>query len=82
MDDGTSTTPPQTTFGERVKAARKAAGFDSQEDLARALGVSVFTISRYEHGRSKPSFDGLYALAEILGVRVSDLLPNDGEAAA
>ena len=68
-------------FGRNLRRLRKAAGFDSQEALARALGVSVFTISRYERGETKPDINGLYALAAVLGVEASELLPSS-EAAA
>lgn len=68
-------------FGANLKRLRQAAGFGSQEALARALDVSVFTISRYERGETKPDIDGLYALAELLGVEASVLLP-DAERAA
>jgi transcriptional regulator with XRE-family HTH domain len=61
-------------FGRRVTALRKAAGFESQEALARALGMSVFTISRYERGESKPSIDDLYRLAAELHTTASELL--------
>jgi transcriptional regulator with XRE-family HTH domain len=66
-------------FGKRVQERRTAAGL-TQEGLAHQLGVSVFTVSRWEQGRSKPDIDGLYALASALGVKAADLLP--GEAAA
>lgn len=64
-------------FGANLRRLRKAAGFDSQEALARAVDVSVFTISRYERGETKPDINGLYALAAILGVQASDLLPEE-----
>lgn len=61
-------------FGDRVRLLRKAAGFPSQEALARELHVSLFTVSRYERGESKPDIDGLYRLAAALRVQVTDLL--------
>jgi transcriptional regulator with XRE-family HTH domain len=63
-------------FGANVRRLRKAAGFESQEALARALDVSVFTISRYERGETKPDINGLYELAAVLGVQASELLPE------
>lgn len=60
-----------------MKAARAALGV-SQETLARALGVSVFTISRLERGIPKNvSLNRLVDVAEALGVPVDSLLEND-----
>jgi len=67
-------------FGANLRRFRKAAGFDSQEALARAAGVSVFTISRYERGATKPDINALYALAAVLGVQASELLPSEAVA--
>lgn len=64
-------------FGANLRRIRKDAGFESQEALARALDVSVFTISRYERGETKPDINGLYALAAVLGIQASDLLPEE-----
>jgi HTH-type transcriptional regulator/antitoxin HipB len=62
-------------FGARVRRHRKAAGY-SQEALARELGVSLFTVSRWERGANKPDIDTLYRLASTLRIRVADLLPE------
>lgn len=71
--------PRDVAFGKRVRELRRASSL-TQEGLARELGVSIFTVSRWEQGRSKPDIDGLYRLAHALGVKAADLLP--GEAAA
>jgi transcriptional regulator with XRE-family HTH domain len=70
------------TFGETVRELRKAAGYESQEALARRLGVSLFTVSRWERDENRPDFDGLYRLADALGVTVAELLPTTNGAAA
>ena len=49
-------------LGNRIKEARRAAGFNNPESLAAALGVSVATVNRYEQGRIEPS---LARLADI-----------------
>jgi DNA-binding transcriptional regulator YiaG len=41
-------------FSEQVKAVRKALNL-SQEELARALGVSFATVNRWENGKTQPS---------------------------
>lgn len=53
-------------LGEKIKQARVQAG-ESQEALARTLGVSVFTISRYERGAVPVSDERLTQIAYALG---------------
>ena len=67
------------TIGERIKAARKAAGM-SQKDLAAKMGVTQSNISQYENDYATPSMATLFKYADALGCGVSDLL-FDKEAA-
>lgn len=65
-------------LGERLQAARKAAGFRSQQALADRLGVSRETVSRAEredspHVRSET----LAAWARLCGVSIDALLAED-----
>jgi transcriptional regulator with XRE-family HTH domain len=60
------------TTGEKIKAARKAAGM-TQIELADALGVSKTYISKYENDTRKPKRDTLLKIADKLGVRALDL---------
>lgn len=78
--DSTAALTRDQRFGKRVRELRRAAGFDSQEALARVLHVSLFTVSRWERGESKPDIDGLYRLAGALGVKATDLLPDEAAA--
>ena len=41
-------------IAEELKKLRQQQGW-SQEDLARALGVSFATVNRWENGKTKPS---------------------------
>ena len=41
-------------ISEQLRALRRERGW-SQEDLARELGVSFASISRWENGKAKPS---------------------------
>lgn len=59
-------------MGEKLKAARKAAGL-SQKQLAEKVGVFQVDISRWENGRS-PSIQMLKKLAAALGVSMEDLV--------
>ena len=51
----------------------------TQEELAKLVGVSLKTISRYEMGESKPRYRKIYdKLAEVLGTS-HDYLVTDEE---
>ncbi len=74
---------PETTFGARLRAARKMAGM-SMEDLASKLGglVTKQAISKYEQGRMMPSPEVLEKLVEVLQIATwgaSPLETNDRE---
>ncbi len=60
-------------IGERIKQARKNV-FLSQGDLAKKVGVSLQTVSRWETGKRVPAADDLQAIAETLGIQASYLL--------
>ena len=62
-------------LGDRVKAARQHAGL-THESLAHASGVYFKHIQRIERGDSNPTLATGYALAEALGLRLHDLLPD------
>jgi DNA-binding XRE family transcriptional regulator len=49
----------------------------SQEELARKVGVTANTISRWETATYHPDLDDLEKLARALGVSILDLLPTD-----
>lgn len=53
---------------------RIAAGFSNQETLARAVDVSIQTISAYESGKRLPDAATLHALSEKLNCTVDYLL--------
>lgn len=59
--------------GEKIKKARLRAG-ESQETLARILGVSVFTVSRYERGTVMVSDERLAQIAYALGLDTKSLV--------
>ncbi len=69
------------TLGGRIKERRIGAGM-SQEKLAELLGVSRQAVTKWEAGRSAPSSDNLFRLAEVLGCPVSELLDGGPEAGA
>ena len=72
------------TFGERLRILRKRRGM-TQTDLAKALGITVQTVVRYEGlelGEVRP--ERLKAFSEALGVEEWELTgePNEDAAAA
>ena len=51
----------------------------TQDELARALGVSRSTIGNYEQGIREPDFDMLEKIADYFNVNMSILLDNQTE---
>ncbi len=64
-------------YGERIKAARKAAGL-TQEQLASKCGLATITIRQYESGKRQPRLAQIKDLAMATGTTVQKLLdiPN------
>lgn len=61
-------------FGEKLRIARRKAGL-SQEEFAKAIGVSLRTITNYETNHVYPKKRELYPkIAEVLGVNVDYLM--------
>lgn len=55
-----------------IRARRAALGF-SQAELARAAGVSVRQLARYEAGEQQPVLSAAVALADALGISLAQL---------
>ena len=62
-------------FGQRLRLARKKAGF-SMRELARRMSppVSAQAISKYESGQMMPRWSVLFSLAQALDVSVDFLM--------
>lgn len=60
-------------YGERIKAARKAAGL-TQEQLASKCGLATITIRQYESGKRQPRLTQIKDLATATGTTVQKLL--------
>ena len=79
MDDTTDWYGPDAaTFGDRVAAAREAAGM-SQSHLARCLGVKKSTLTGWEDDISEPRANKLSMMAGLLNVSITWLLTGEGE---
>lgn len=66
------------TFGDRLAAAREAAGM-SQKDLAKRIGVKHGTLRNWEDDIAEPRANRLSMLSGLLGVSLSWLLSGEGE---
>lgn len=64
------------TMGERIKAARKAAGL-TQAELGEKVGVAAITIRQYESGKRNPNIGQLIKIAK--GLDISFLCLIDAE---
>ena len=66
-------------FGDKVKALRTEKKM-TQDELAKAVGVSARTIINYEQGKIYPRHRDMYSkLAAILGTDTNSLLTEDEE---
>jgi len=63
-------------IGQKLKEKRTAANL-SQEDLAKALGVSRQTVSSWENNRSYPDIGSLLKLSDLYGTSLDELLKED-----
>ncbi|MBR2532508.1 MAG: helix-turn-helix transcriptional regulator [Lachnospiraceae bacterium] len=65
-------------FKDRLKLLRKERGF-TQETLAAMLNVSKQTISGYERGVRRPSFEYLDALSDLFDINLDYLLGSSDD---
>ena len=65
------------TMGDRIAAAREAAGLDVT-DLAHRLGVRERTLKGWEEDRAEPSAHRLRHLSGMVGVSLSWILSGEG----
>lgn len=61
------------TTGDRIKAARKAAGM-TQAELANKLGISYVGVSQWENDLRNPKHGTLQRIAAALGVDLLELM--------
>ena len=63
---------PCQRFGARIKELRAERGI-TQEELAERVGIFRTYMSRVETGLGNPTLTTIHALADSLGVSVTDL---------
>lgn len=62
----------------RLRELREWKGL-TQEDLARALGVTRQTIIAIEKGKYNPSLELAFKMARFFNVRIEDIFIYEGE---
>lgn len=65
----------KVTIGEKIKAKRKELK-KTQEDIAKATGISRVMITKYETGKAYPTLDAVFKLSDALDLPV-EYLGND-----
>lgn len=61
--------------GRKIRELRQDKGL-LQEELARKAGLSASALSNFEQGRRRISLEWLRKISKVLGVTVSDLIPD------
>lgn len=77
-------TADQTTLGERIRSARKDAGFKNAETFAVRLEVGARTVQRWETNEAEPTLKRLREIAAMTGKPLGFFLSGlaDDEVAA
>lgn len=65
------------TFGERLRAARLAAGM-TQRELAERIGARHNSISNWEKDRNRPDADMIGKLCRVLPMQPNDFFEDGG----
>jgi transcriptional regulator with XRE-family HTH domain len=62
-------------FGRALRERRRSAGF-TQDDVAGRIGLSRTSVTNIERGRQHVTLHVLYALADAIGAKPAELLPD------
>jgi transcriptional regulator with XRE-family HTH domain len=68
-------------FGRVLREKRKSAGF-TQDHVAARIGLSRTSVTNIERGRQHVTLHVLYALADAIGAKPMELLPDGALLAA
>ncbi len=72
---------PAAELGARIRAARLAQSL-TQDELARAVGVTRSAVAQWETGRAGQVGSNLARIARVLGTSAAHLLSGEQEAGA
>ncbi len=70
--------PDAATLGDRILAAREAAGM-TQAQLARRVGIKKATLVGWEEDLSEPRANRMSMMAGVLNVSIMWLMTGEGE---
>ncbi len=65
-------------IAEKLRSCRLAKGY-TQKDLAEKIGVTYQIVLQYEKGTRKISIEKLCAIAKVLSINITDLIPVSNE---
>lgn len=65
-------------FHERLRTIRKEKGY-TQEQIAKAIGVTKSTMAKYDRGDLEPNIDKIIKIAQFLDVPVDRLLGTEDD---
>ena len=65
--------PLDIALGSRIRLRRRDMGL-SQDQLARAVGITFQQVQKYEHGYNRISFSRLAEMCRVLECSISDLV--------
>lgn len=63
----------ETELGRHIQAVRRSCGM-TQEEVGAAIGLDRVSVGYIEQGKRAPRLSTLYAMAELFGVEVKDLM--------
>lgn len=66
---------------KNLREYRKRARMSANE-LAKAAGITITSVYRYEYGTREPSVEIAARIAKVLGCTVEDLIDEKGEKTA
>jgi transcriptional regulator with XRE-family HTH domain len=76
-NDAPTKSEMQEGFARRVRQARRAAGFSTQEALGEIIGMHYSSISNWERALQMCHPTDMYRLARALGVTTDWLISGD-----
>jgi transcriptional regulator with XRE-family HTH domain len=67
-----------TYIGQKIRELRENYGAKgaSQDEIAKAIGTTANTVSRWESATYKPSVKDLYKLSRFFGVSIAVFIPE------
>lgn len=63
----------ESGLGRHIQAVRNGCGM-TQEEVGAAIGLDRVSVGYIEQGKRAPKLSTLYAMAELFGVEVKDLM--------